>query len=213
MENSSSAGFAHAFRAGTDASSPLLLLLHGTGGDEHDLLPLGAELSPGSPMLSPRGRVSEHGMNRFFRRIAEGVFDLEDLAHRTRELSAFVRHAAVEQGLEGRRILAVGFSNGANMAVSLLFQEPDLLCGAVLFRPMLPYQPEPAARLDGIPVFIGQGMHDAMVPADQPQRLADALEQVGADVMLHREPTGHRLTESDVTAARAWIMRTFRITA
>src|SRR5881394_3555931 len=139
-------GFIHRYEPpAADAGPITLLLLHGTGGDEHDLLPLGRVLLPGAGMLSPRGQVSEHGANRFFRRLAEGVFDQEDLARRTEALAAFVEAAARAYGFDRAGVVAVGFSNGANIAVSLLLRHPGVLRAAVLLRPMVPF--EPAATL------------------------------------------------------------------
>ncbi len=184
-----------------------LLLLHGTGGDERDLLPLGRALLPGAALLSPRGRVLEHGMPRFFRRLAEGVFDQEDLARRTDELAEFVRAATAKYALDPRGVVAVGFSNGANIAASLLLRHPGVLRGAVLLSPMLPFEPESPPRLAGTVVFVGAGTRDAIAPLAQAERLAELLASSGAAVTLHRVPAGHTLTQDEVDAARAWLER------
>jgi predicted esterase len=183
----------------------VLLLLHGTGGDETDLLSLGEALAHGAALLSPRGKVLEHGMPRFFRRLAEGVFDVEDLTARTRELGEFVGAAAAEYGFDPAAVIGVGYSNGANIAASLLLLHPGVLWGAVLFRPMVPLVPASPPRLDGTPVFIAAGQHDAIVPPAQTERLVALLKKAGADVTVHVEPAGHSLTDGDVAAARAWL--------
>jgi len=183
----------------------VLLLLHGTGGDENDLLPLGEALAPGAALLSPRGKVLERGMPRFFRRLAEGVFDVPDLIERTRELAELVRAAAAEYGFDRAAVIGVGYSNGANIAASLLLLHPGVLRGAILFRAMVPLVPESRPDLAGIPVFIAAGRQDPIVSYEQAQRLAALLEEAGADVTVHVEPAGHALTEGDVAAARAWL--------
>ena len=204
-------GFVHRYvppNAGAElAGGTTLLLLHGTGGDEEDLIPVGRELLPGAGMLSPRGKVLERGAPRFFRRLAEGVFDQEDLTRRTEELAAFVEAAATTYQLERDGIIAVGFSNGANIAASLLFRHPGLLRGAVLFSPMVPFEPEALPRLEGTSVFIGAGKTDQIAPAAQAERLAALLRDAGADVTLHWEPGGHALTRAELAAAHEWIGR------
>ena len=204
-------GFVHRYvppNAGAEpAGGTTLLLLHGTGGDEEDLIPVGRELLPGAGMLSPRGKVLERGAPRFFRRIAEGVFDQEDLSRRTEELAVFVEAAATTYQLERDGIVAVGFSNGANIAASLLLRRPGLLRGAVLFSPMVPFEPETLPRLDGTSVFIGAGRADQIAPAAQAERLATLLRDAGADVTVHWEPGGHALTRGELAAAHEWIGR------
>lgn len=197
--------FVHRFVRGHRAGGPVLLLLHGTGGDETDLLPLGEALAPGAALLSPRGKVLERGVPRFFRRLAEGVFDVDDLTARTRELGEFVRAAAAEYGFDPGAVIGVGYSNGANIAASLLLLHPDVLRGAVLFRPMVPLVPASPPRLDGTPVFIAAGRRDPIVPAAQTEQLAALLTEAGADVTVRVEPADHALTEGDVAAARAWL--------
>jgi predicted esterase/catechol 2,3-dioxygenase-like lactoylglutathione lyase family enzyme len=204
-------GFVHRYLpplAGTErAGSTTLLLLHGTGGDEDDLVPLGRALLPGAAILSPRGKVLERGMPRFFRRIAEGVFDQADLATRTEELAAFIEAAVSTYALDHNGIVAVGFSNGANIAASVLLRHPGLLRGAVLLSPMVPFEPDVLPKLSGTPVFIGAGRADPIVPPAQSERLAALLTDAGADVTLQWQPGGHALSESEVEAARLWITR------
>ncbi len=189
------------------AAGTTLLLLHGTGGDEGDLVPLGRALLPGAALLSPRGRVLERGMPRFFRRLAEGVFDQEDLARRTDELAAFLQGAATRYGFDPGRVVAVGFSNGANIAASLLLRHPGRLRGAVLLSPMVPFEPEPEPDLGGTPVFIGAGKADPIAPPAQAERLAQLLRAAGAQVTLHWHPSGHTLTPDEVDAARLWLQQ------
>jgi glyoxalase family protein len=204
-------GFVHRYvppNAGAElAGGTTLLLLHGTGGDEEDLLPVGRELLPGAGMLSPRGKVLERGAPRFFRRLAEGVFDQEDLAHRTEELATFVEAATHTYQLERDGIVAVGFSNGANIAVSILLRRPGLLRAAVLFSPMVPFEPNALPHLDGTSVFIGAGRADSIAPPMQAEQLAAMLREAGADVVLHWEAGGHGLTRTELDAAREWIGR------
>ncbi|MGH2387413.1 MAG: alpha/beta hydrolase [Chloroflexota bacterium] len=184
---------------------PTLLLLHGTGGDERSLLPLAANVLPDAAILSPRGKVLEHGMPRFFRRLAEGVFDLPDLHARTDELAAFIEAATAHYNLAGERLIAMGYSNGANMAGSLLLQYPTLLAGAVLLRPMVPFEPDQPPDLHGRRVLIVAGQFDSMVPAAQSQRLADLLMACGAEVNHHILPADHGLTNADLTFTREWL--------
>lgn len=205
------AEFTHRFVPGQTAAGPVLLLLHGTGGDESDLLPLGQALAPGAALLSPRGKVLEHGMPRFFRRLAEGVFDVPDLIARTGELAEFVADAAVRYGFDPAAVFAAGYSNGANIAASLLLLHPAVLRGAVLFRAMVPLEPPSRPRLEGISVFVAAGRQDPIVPYEQTRRLIALLEEAGADVTMHVEPAGHGLTDGDVAAARAWLAPRLRM--
>jgi predicted esterase/catechol 2,3-dioxygenase-like lactoylglutathione lyase family enzyme len=204
-------GFVHRYSppsaSGELAGSTTLLLLHGTGGDESDLLPLGRALLPGAGMLSPRGKVLERGAPRFFRRLAEGVFDQEDLAFRTRELAAFVEAACRSYDLDPSGIVAVGFSNGANIAASLLLRQAGMLRGAILFSPIVPFEPDALPDLRGTEIFIGAGRSDPIAPAAQAERLAQLLLEAGADVTLHWEPGGHALTKSEIEEARRWLNR------
>jgi predicted esterase/catechol 2,3-dioxygenase-like lactoylglutathione lyase family enzyme len=200
--------FTHRFVTG-DAELPALLLLHGTGGNEEDLLPLGPELLPGARLLSPRGKVLENGMPRFFRRLAESVFDLEDLIARTFELAAFIEAASSRYGIGPRKLVAVGYSNGANIAGSLMLLRPDLLAGAVLLRPMLPFEPEEPAGLDGVPVLLQAGRVDPIVPAESVEELAAVLARAGASVELVWAESGHQLTYDDLAVAKAWLAAHF----
>ena len=198
--------FVPATGAGQSAASrPALLLLHGTGGDEADLLPLGELLLPGPPLLSPRGTVSEHGAPRFFRRLAPGVFDVEDLVQRTHALADFVQAAVERHGVADRPVVAVGYSNGANIAASLLLLRPGLLAGAVLWRAMVPLEPEPLPDLTGTPVLLGAARFDPLIPNDDVERLAALLRESGASVALRWHDTGHGLTQDDVREAAAWL--------
>jgi predicted esterase len=202
-------GFVHRYvppTAGSPvAGSTTLLLLHGTGGDEDDLVPLGRALLPGAGMLSPRGNVLENGAPRFFRRVAEGVFDLEDLALRTDELATFIAAAAQSYSLDRDGIVAVGFSNGANIAASLLFRHPGVLRAAVLLSPMMPFEPERLPDLTGTAVFIGAGRSDAIAPPAQAERLGRRLQDADAAVTLYWSPGGHTITTSEIDAAAKWI--------
>ncbi|KRP89027.1 hydrolase [Bradyrhizobium yuanmingense] len=195
--------FIHRFEPAGDAGSPPLLLLHGTGGDENDLLGLGQMISPGSALLSPRGRVLEHGMPRFFRRLAEGVFDEEDVARRANELGDFVAEARQRYGIAAP--IAVGFSNGANIAAALLLLQPDVLAGAILLRAMVPLSDPPKAALGGKPVLLLSGHGDPIVPASNSPRLAALFTEAGARVTHKVLPAGHQLSQADVTLARDWI--------
>jgi predicted esterase len=198
-------GFVHRFRPGERPGVPSLLLLHGTGGNEDDLLSLGEALAPGAALLSPRGKVLENGMPRFFRRLAEGVFDLEDLRFRAGELADFVAAARKTYDLGDSPPVAVGYSNGANIAAAMLLLSPGSLGGALLFRPMVPLVPDPLPVLDGVPVLIAAGQHDPIVPASQPQELAELLRKAGADVTIHPSAAAHGLTREDVEAGEQWM--------
>lgn len=196
-------GLVHVFKPGTDPARPPVLLLHGTGGDEHDLLPLGRLAAPGAALLSPRGAVLENGMPRFFRRLAEGVFDEDDLRRRTDDLAAFIRQAQRRHGIGAP--VALGFSNGANIAASLLLRHPGLLRGAVLLRPMLPFADPPAGDLAGTSVLMLSGTADPIVPAVNSQALATKLLAAGAAVTHRALPVGHGLSQVDVSLARDWM--------
>jgi predicted esterase len=196
--------FVHVYERGTTPNAGTLLILHGTGGNEHDLLPLGRALAPEAGLLSPRGKVLEHGKPRFFRRLAEGVFDVEDLKQRAADLGDFITEAAARYGFDPTRLTAVGFSNGANIASALLLLRPGVLAGAVLFRAMVPLIPDPLPTLSAR-VLISNGRTDPLVSADETERLASLLTSAGAGVDVVWQPVGHQLTEGDVTAARQWL--------
>jgi predicted esterase len=200
-------GFIHKFiPAKTDEShSVTLLLLHGTGGDENDLLSLGDELWPGAALLGVRGKVLENGMPRFFRRISEGVFDLEDLKFRTEELARFIKAASERYDFRTEKLIAVGYSNGANIAASLLLLHPGYLAAAALFRAMVPFTPGIIRDFRNLPVFIGAGDRDPIVPRNQPEELAEIFKSGGADVTLFWHRGGHELGEDDVEAAKKWL--------
>ncbi|HWA27171.1 MAG TPA: alpha/beta hydrolase [Lacunisphaera sp.] len=199
--------YQHRFEPGTEAGTPPLLLLHGTGGNENDLIPLGRQLSPGSALLSPRGDVSENGMPRFFRRFAEGVFDLDDVARRTQALADFIVAAGARYGLAPGQLAALGYSNGANIAASLLLLRPEVLARAVLLRPMVVLQPEKLPHLAGKELLLLSGRHDPIVPLDHPERLAAQFQSAGAAVQLQWVNTGHQLTGSDLAAAQEFLAR------
>lgn len=195
--------FVNRFEPGTHPDRPPLLLLHGTGGDEGDLLPLGRTIAPGAALLSPRGQVLEHGMPRFFRRLAEGVFDEADLRRRAGDLTEFV--AAARSRYDLAAPIAVGFSNGANIAAAILLLHPGTFAGAVLIRAMVPLAQAPAADLDGLPVLMLSGRDDPIVPAENAGRLAGSLAALGAKVDHRTLPTGHGLSPSDVALASDWL--------
>lgn len=195
--------FVHHFLPGEDAAT--VLLLHGTGGDENSLIPLGRELAPRAALLSPRGKVLEDGAPRFFRRFAEGVFDHEDLVTRTYELGEFIEAVAKEYGFDPAKLVAVGYSNGANMAASLVLLCPVLLHAAVLFRAMVPFEPEVVPNLAGTSVYIAAGQRDRMIVPGQAERLAEILREAGAEVELRLRDTGHGLTKEEVGEAKEWL--------
>ena len=195
--------FIHDFVPGS--SSRTLLLLHGTGGNERDLIPLGRELDPNAALLSPRGKVLENGMPRFFRRLAEGVFDLEDLKYRTNELADFIAAAGEHYGFATDQLVAVGYSNGANIAASMLLLRPEILGAAILFRAMVPLVPDRLPELSSVRVWIGAGDQDPIIPASEAQRLVELLRRAGADVTIRFAKAGHGLTNDDVEAARHWL--------
>jgi len=198
-------GHIHHFIPASDDDDAVLLMLHGTGGDENDLIPLARMLRPGAAILSPRGNVLEHGMPRFFRRLAEGVFDLEDLAARTDELAAFIDGASERYGIDRSKLVAVGFSNGANIAASLMLRRPGSLHRAVLLSPMVPFEPTQTVSLAGTRVFIGGGRSDPIAPPAQAEHLAQLLRNGGADVTTYFHTGGHALTNDEVVAATKWI--------
>lgn len=197
----------HRWEPPTAPVGATLLLLHGTGGDESDLLPLGRRMLPGAGLLGVRGNVSEHGAPRFFRRLAEGVFDMEDLHRRTGELGDFVDAAAEHYGFDREWVIAVGFSNGANVAASLMLSRPQALGGGILFRAMVPFEPDPTPRLDGKSVLLAEGRFDPMIPVAQAERLAELFRAAGADVEVEWQETGHQLTPKDIRAAESWLAR------
>ena len=198
-------GFVHRWVPATRAGAPTLLLLHGTGGTEEDLLPLGELLAPGAAMLSPRGQVLERGAPRFFRRLAEGVFDVPDLTARAGDLARFVERAAAEYGFAPGSAIAVGYSNGANIASAAMLLHPGFVHGAVLFRGMLPFEAQPSDALAGARVLLSNGRRDPIVPRDNVERLAETLRAAGGDVTLEWQDSGHELTQGAVAGAREWL--------
>jgi predicted esterase len=197
--------FIHEFVPGT--SNRTFLLLHGTGGNEQDLIPLGRELDPNAALLSPRGKVLENGMPRFFRRLAEGVFDLQDLQKRTHELADFIAAAADRYDIDNKNMIAVGYSNGANIAASILLLRPEIFAGAILFRVMVPLEPDKPPELANIHVWIGAGNQDPIISTSETQRLVDLLRTAGADVTVRFLSAGHALTPADISLARDWLRK------
>lgn len=228
--------FVHRFEPGSDGARPVLLALHGTGGDENDLIPLARMIDSRAPILSPRGRVLENGMPRFFRRLAEGVFDQEDLRVRTRELGEFIEAAAAEYGFDRRRVVAVGYSNGANIAASLMLAKtgstetgtptfsadenskevsvpvsvPAVFAGAVLLRPMVPFEPAATPSARGTQILISASRQDPIVPPSSTERLAELLAAGGAEVTMRWYPTGHGLSQREIEDAAAWYVERFQ---
>jgi len=198
--------FVHRFLpAPSGADAETLLLLHGTGGDENDLLPLGRLLNPSANLLSPRGKVLENGMPRFFRRLSEGILDVPDLILQAGALAEFVRNAASLYGFDPARVTAAGFSNGANIAGALLLLHPGILRAAVLLHPMVPLVPDTLPDLAGTPVFIGAGRQYPLVAAAETERLAALLRSAGAEVAVNWQPGGHALTREEAEASAAWL--------
>jgi predicted esterase len=198
--------YQHFFQPGNDPTAAPLLLLHGTGGNERDLLPLARALSPDSAVLSPRGDVSEHGALRFFARLAEGLFDPAEVTRRTHALADFIAAATKHYGLDPSRLTAVGFSNGANIAATILQLRPTVLGGAILLRSMVVLdQAATAAALNGKRVLLLNGNADPIVPVEHPPRLAALLRAGGADVTQQMVPASHGLIATDVAAAKSWL--------
>lgn len=195
--------FIHRFEPATRLEATPLLLLHGTGGDENDLLPLGRAVSPGSALLSVRGQVLEHGMPRFFRRLQEGVFDEEDVVRRAHELANFVENARKQYGITAP--IALGYSNGANIAAAMLLLRPSVLAGGLLVRAMVPLSRPPEADLSGKPVMILSGLRDPIIPSENGEALAEMLRDAGADVDRRVVPVGHELSQADLLLARQWM--------
>jgi len=194
----------HFFQKGKDPLKPTLLLLHGTGGNESSLLPLAGKIDEDASILSVRGNVLENGMPRFFRRLAEGVFDEEDLVFRTKELYEFLDEASKKYEFNRQNVIAVGYSNGANIAASLLFHYQDALKGAILHHPMVPRKGIELPDLLGTDVFIGAGENDPMCSPMESIKLQSMLKKAGAKVHLHWENKGHQLTFEEVEAAAQW---------
>jgi len=194
----------HIFNKGKNSTKPTLLLLHGTGGNELDLLPLAGMIDNEANVLSVRGNVLENGMPRFFRRLAEGVFDEEDLIFRTKELNEFLDEAAEKYGFDRDNMIAIGYSNGANIAASLLFHYQNALKGAILHHPMVPRKGIDLPDLSGKSVFIAAGTNDPICSPMESNELKSLLEKAYANVELHWENRGHQLTLQEVDAAADW---------
>lgn len=203
-------GFIHRYAPPQDKddnSALTLLLLHGTGGNEDDLLPLGRELDPHAGLLSPRGKILEAGrIPRFFRRLAEGVFDIEDLKFRTFELAEFVEKASRIYGFDPNKVIAVGYSNGANIAVSMLLLEPQTLSGAVLFRAMVPFVPDSLADLSEKRILLSSGLRDPIATRQEAENLYGLFKQARALVDLQWQNSGHDLVEDDINVAKQWLL-------
>ena len=199
-----SEGFIHVFEPGDPGRT--LLLLHGTGGDENDLVSLGRQLAPGAGILSPRGKVLENGMPRFFRRLAIGQLDIPDLLERTDELAEWIETAADDYDFNPAGVIGIGLSNGANIAASLLFRRPGTLAAAALLKPMLPYPAPEDLALNGAPVLVVSGGRDQFVPSEQSEELARTLEAHGAKVQFRFDPgAGHGLSQEDLLGTARWI--------
>jgi len=186
-----------------------LLLLHGTGGNEDDLIPIGQKICPSASLLSPRGKVLENGMPRFFKRLSEGVFDLEDLKYRTTELADFLKEASKVYSFDLGKTIAVGFSNGANIATSLLFSYPKVLAGVILFRAMVPFVPHSSLDLSEKKVFLSAGRFDPMISENQTRDLFEILKKNKSQVLLKWQQSGHNLTEADIIDSKYWITENF----
>lgn len=197
----------HVFKRGND-KKPVLLLLHGTGGDENSLLALAEIVDPEASVLSVRGNVLENGMPRFFRRVADGVFDMEDLAARTKEIYEFLNDTAKEYNFSRENIIAIGYSNGANIAANLLYEYNDALKGAILHHPMVPNRDAQIPQ-QNTKVFIAAGSNDPMCSPQEATDLQAMLSQQGADVTLEWEQNGHQLTMTEVQKAKAWYEQNF----
>jgi phospholipase/carboxylesterase len=199
-------GFIHRFLPAEDkASAETLVVLHGTGGDENDLIGIGQAVAPGAAILSPRGNVLENGAPRFFKRLAEGVFDREEVRSRGEELSRFIRAAISKYGLNPERVFALGYSNGANVASTVMFIEPGLFRGAIMFRPMVVFEPDEHPDLSGAGIFISAGRMDPIVPTKSVERLAELFEASRAEVTLKWQQAGHNLLPSEVRDAADWL--------
>jgi predicted esterase len=203
------AEFTHRFVAGAMATAPTILALHGTGGDENDLVPLARMIDGDAAILSPRGRVLENGMPRFFKRLAEGVFDQKDLREQTLALNEFLADAATRYHFNRDRVVALGYSNGANIAASLLLTEPNAFAGAILLRPMVPFEPTAPPPLRGIPILISASRNDPIVPPALTERLADLLKQSGASVTTLWQSSGHALSPKELEQVSEWWRKTF----
>ena len=199
--------FDHRFVQASNPTAPALLLLHGTGGDENTLLPLGSAIAPGAALLSPRGKILDHGMSSYFRRLPKGVIDQQDLDLRTSELLHFVTTACRTYSLQKQRLVVVGFTNGAVLAASLLLCYPEAAAGAILIRGMAPFLPEPMPDLHRKPVLLLCGLDDPIVQTDEAEELANILRSANAGLTMHWEEAGNTLAQGDVLMAFDWLRR------
>lgn len=200
----------HIFEQGTNKTAPVLLLLHGTGGTERDLLSIAKHVDAEASILSVRGNVLENGMPRFFKRLAEGVFDIEDLKLRTKELNEFVDQAAEQYSFDRSKVVAIGYSNGANIAASLMFHYKDALMGAILHHPMVPLRGLELPDLSDKQVFIAAGENDPICAPKETKELVELLEGAGTRVELLWERYGHQLSRSEIEAAKVWYTKTYK---
>jgi predicted esterase len=205
MTNSTELGFIHNFVEPKEGAGMVLFLLHGTGGTENDLIPLGREINKSAAILSPRGKVLENGAPRFFRRLAEGVFDIDDLKFQTGELSDFIEKASDFYKFGLQSVVAIGYSNGANMAASLLLLRPKVVSSAILFRPMVPLVPEILPDLSTKNIFVSGGLYDPIVPKVETERLVDLFKKCGSNIFINWENSGHELRTEEITVARNWL--------
>jgi phospholipase/carboxylesterase len=203
--------FIHRFIPGRESSpGRVLLLLHGTGGNENDMIPLGRDLDPAAAILSLRGNVLENGMPRFFRRLAEGVFDEEDVVRRANELAEFIPKAAAKFEFDPAELTAAGYSNGANIAAAVLLLRPGVIKSAILLRAMVPITPSPMPELSGTRALICSGTRDPIIPVENAERLTALLRNGGADVTLRFEDAGHQLVFDEIVAAKNWLHESSR---
>ncbi|HEV7838550.1 MAG TPA: alpha/beta hydrolase [Gemmatimonadaceae bacterium] len=198
-------GFTHRFIPGQDSSAETLIVLHGTGGDENSLVGIAQAVAPGASIISPRGNVLENGAPRFFKRLAEGVFDQNEVRSRGQELARFIRAAIINYNLDPGRVFALGYSNGANAASTVMLVDPGALQGAILLRPMHVYESPSVPDLTGTSVLISAGRMDPIVPTESVERLRDTLESGGATVTLNWQLVGHNLVPSEMREAAEWL--------
>lgn len=208
MTHSTKLGFIHSFLESKERHKMTLLLLHGTGGNEDDLIRLGSEISRFAAILSPRGKILENGAPRFFRRLAEGVFDVKDLKFRTHELADFVKKASELYDFDIRNVVVIGYSNGANIGASLLLLRPEVVSVAILFRPMVPLIPDTCPDLSDKSIFISGGLYDPIVPRRETERLVDLLKKSRANVFVHWEDSGHELGIDEISESSKWLSNT-----
>jgi phospholipase/carboxylesterase len=201
----------HVFIEGKDKGAPTLLLLHGTGGNERDLLPIAEMIAPNASVLGVRGNVLENGMPRFFRRLSEGVFDEEDLIFRTEELNNFISKMAIQYQFDREKVVAIGYSNGANIAASLMYHHEKSLHGGILLHAMVPRREVQLPDLSKAPIFIGAGTNDPLIPQAETKELANALRQANAEVTEHWGEAGHQLTREEIMKAKEWYEQNYRI--